>query len=97
MPEERLDDMVGPPARHVLVTDLDGEVTLYDSVRSEVHALNETASEIWRLLDERRRFDDVLGRFAAAHGVDPDSVRASVTETISRFVELGLLADPAAE
>jgi hypothetical protein len=85
-------DVIGPPERHILVTDLDGEMTLYDPKRNEVHSLNATASDIWRLLDGTHRFEEVVEQFAGAHNVDPDAVRPYVAETISCFVELRLLA-----
>jgi PqqD family protein of HPr-rel-A system len=91
--EERLGgDLLGPPANHFLLTELDGELTVYDPERSEVHSLNSTATEIWRLLDGKHRFDEVVERFARAHRAEPDAVRPYVAETISNFVDLGLLA-----
>jgi hypothetical protein len=94
VPDERRapDNMLGPPETHVLVTDLDGELTLYDPNRNEVHSLNSTASDIWRLLDGTHPFEEVVELFAAAHSVDPPAVAPYVAQTVSRFVELGLIA-----
>jgi hypothetical protein len=77
---------------HVLVTDLDGELTLYDPKRNEVHSLNSTASDIWRLLDGSHSFDDVVELFGIQHSMDQDAVRPYVAQTVSRLVELGLIS-----
>ena len=79
----------------MLVTELDGDLTLYDPARNEVHTLNSTASDIWWLLDGEHSLDDIVALVAAAHGADPDSIRPHVASTVSTFVERGLLSAPA--
>ena len=82
---------VGPGADHVLVTELDGNISLYDPRRAEVHVLNVTASQIWRLLDGSRSIEDVVEVLADAYSLDPVEVQAAVAATVSTFVERGLL------
>jgi PqqD family protein of HPr-rel-A system len=83
----------GPRAAHVLVSELDGDLTLYDSQRNEVHVLNATAGDIWRLLDGEHDLDEIVADLAAAYDVAPDVVRPHVVATLSTFAERGLLAE----
>ena len=83
----------GPPADHVLTTELDGHVTLYDPDRNEVHSLNETAGAIWRLLDGGHDLDAVVDALAREYAVDADAIRPHVEQTVATFVAHGLVPE----
>jgi hypothetical protein len=83
---------IGPPRDDVLVTDLDGDLTVYDPRRNEVHVLNATAGDIWRLLDGAHDLDGVTDAIAAAYSTSADEVGPHVERTVAQFVELDLLA-----
>ena len=42
---------IGPPLAHILETEIDEEVSLYDTQTEQVVVLNKTASDVWRLSD----------------------------------------------
>ena len=86
---------IGPPRDDVLVTELDGDLTVYDPRRNEVHVLNATAGDIWRLLDGSKDLEQVSGAIALAHVTSIEEVRPHVVRTVAQFVELDLI--PAAD
>ena len=62
----------------VLQQDLDGEVLLLLPEGSEVLHLNDSASALWRALDEPRTLDEVATLLADAYAADPTVVRADL-------------------
>ena len=62
----------------VLQQDLDGEVLLLLPEGSEVLHLNDSASALWRALDEPRTLDEVAALLADAYAADPAVVRADL-------------------
>jgi hypothetical protein len=89
---DRVLERVGPPAPHILASELDGDISLYDPVRSNVHVLNSTASDVWRLLDGEHTLDEVVEMMARSYEVDRSDIRAHVARTIDVFTDRGLLS-----
>jgi len=89
--DDRSSATVGPPRDDVLVTELDGDLTVYDPRRNEVHVLNATAGDIWRLLDGSVDLDRVIEEIALAYATSAEEVRPHVVWTVARFVELDLV------
>jgi len=84
-------ERLGPPASHLIASELDGDISLYDPVRSNVHVLNSTASDVWRLLDGEHTLDEVIVLMARAYELDPSDIRVHVARTVDVFTERGLL------
>ena len=82
---------VGPPAAHLVETEVEGRINLYDPASEEVHVLNETASDVWRLSDGSQTVDQIVALLAKAYGVEPDTIAADVAATLSDFYARGLL------
>ena len=85
-------ERLGPPAPHLLASELDGDISLYDPVRSNVHVLNSTASDVWRLLDGEHTLDEIVELMARSYEVDPSDIRVHVARTLDAFTERGLLS-----
>ncbi len=72
-------------------TEIDGEIFLVEPDSEEVYYLDRTGSALWRLLDEARRFDDILAVF---HDAFPDVAAAALRRDLRRaldaLVERGL-------
>jgi hypothetical protein len=85
-------ERLGPPAPHVVVSELDGDISLYDSVGRDVHVLNATASDVWRLLDGEHTLDQIVELMARSYGVDPCDIRVHVARTVDVFTDLGVLS-----
>lgn len=83
---------VGPPAAHIVESEVDGRISLFDPQSQEVSMLNDTASDVWRLCDGTSTLDQVVDLVAKAYGVEPDAVGDEVKATVQTFYDKGLLA-----
>ena len=83
---------VGPPAAHIVESEVDGRISLFDPESQEVSMLNDTASDVWRLCDGTSTIDQVVELMARAYDVEPDAVRDEVKATVTTFYDKGLLA-----
>lgn len=83
---------VGPPAAHIVESEVDGRISLFDPQTQEVSMLNDTASDVWRLCDGTSTLDQVIELMAKAYGVEPDTVGHEVKATVETFYDKGLLA-----
>ena len=71
--------------------DVDGRVTVYAPGSEHVLFLNETASDVWRLLDGEHAFKEIVDLLASAYGVDASEIASEVRATLSSFVAAGLV------
>jgi hypothetical protein len=67
-------------AVHVLPPGLEEPVTLVG-----------TGPELWALLAEPRRTDDIVSILADAHGVEPALIAADVTPILEHLEQLGVI------
>jgi Coenzyme PQQ synthesis protein D (PqqD) len=81
------------PSHDVTVSDLDGRVVVFNPKTGRVASLNETASDIWRLLDGRRDVDQIAVELAQRYGVAIQDIRADVAATLEQLGAEGLI-DP---
>jgi Coenzyme PQQ synthesis protein D (PqqD) len=70
---------------------LDTLVLLPVTSDDEPFALAATGPELWGLLAEPRSLDDLVGRLAEAHAVDPYVVAADVEPLLERLLALGAI------
>lgn len=96
MREDRLPNMtssprVGPPRPHIIETEIDDEVSLYNAQNERVMVLNITASDVWRLCDGEQTLDEIVDLIAKAYRVDRERINSEVALTIGRFVEADFL------
>jgi len=71
---------------------LDDELMIFDPVRDETHILNETASEIWRLLTEKKSVSEILDHFFDQYGTgEKEGLRETLKSTLGQFCQKGLL------
>lgn len=87
---------VGPPSAHVLETEVDGQISLYNPHNESVTVLNETASDIWRLSDGEHTLAEMVELLASAYAVDPSTIAPEVEATVEQLVEAGFLPEPEA-
>ena len=91
-----MSELVGPPVAGLTVVEVDGCFHIYNPATKRAVALNETASQIWRLSTGEREFDDVVATLAARYGVDDDDIAAQVRATFDELAAEGLYSEPAA-
>ena len=74
--------------------EIDGLISLYSPPRRELLALNETASDMWRLCDGEHDLQGVVERLSSAYGVEPAAIEDDVRGALRTLVDLGLLPAP---
>ena len=82
---------VGPPAAHIIETEIDEDLSLYDARAERVVVLNTTASDIWRLADGEHTLDEIVDLLAGAYSAAPETVRPDVEQVVASFLDDGLL------
>lgn len=88
---------MGPAADHIVETDVDGEISLYNPTSDQVMVLNQTASDIWLLSDGEHTLAEMTGLLASAYGVEPSEIKDDVEKTVADFKENGFLSNGAME
>lgn len=56
--------------------------------------LNATASDVWRLTDGHRSFEELVAELATAYRTKPDAIADDVRQALQSFCQAGLIADP---
>ena len=79
-------------AAGVVEREVGGCVLLLSPDQAEVLVLNETASDVWRLVDGDLTLSDIVSLLAHAYGVDSQAICDEVAATIHRFEENGLVS-----
>ena len=88
---EGLAGRIGPPPAHILETEVDGEISLYDPHSESVLVLNQTASDVWRLSDGEHTLADMVRLLAAAYGQRPKDIHDDVEKAVRNIIEEGFL------
>ena len=76
---------------HVLVRVLDRESVLLNLETESYFGLDETGTRMWQLVTESPSIDAAYQELLAEFDVEPDLLRANLTELLSRLVDNGLL------
>lgn len=82
---------MGPPCAHLLETEVDGDISLYDPTSERVTVLNGTASDVWRLADGDHTVAEITDLLASSYGVEPASIALDVMTVVTQFIEAGLI------
>jgi PqqD family protein of HPr-rel-A system len=83
------------PAPTVHWTDAGGELVIFDRVRGSYHALNASASAIWRALGDGGSADVVVDRLAERFDADRDAIAAHVASFLASALAGGLIDEVA--
>ena len=87
---------IGPSAAGTTEVELDGRIHVYSPATQQLVALNDTASDVWRLCDGEHTAEDIVDLLSRSYDVDPDTIRADVGAALDEFVGLALLPAPSA-
>lgn len=72
--------------------DLEEEIVILVEADDQIHILNETAAEIWRLVDGQRSLDQIQRAFADTYpDVDPQILAEDVREVLDDLGKKGLV------
>ena len=83
-------DRAAAPA-HVLVRFLDQESVLLNLETERYFGLDSTGTRMWQLVTTSSNIDAAYQELLAEYDVEPEQLRANLTELLDRLVENGLL------
>jgi hypothetical protein len=83
-------DRAAAPA-HVLVRYLDKESVLLNLETEQYFGLDETGTRMWQLITASPCIDSAYQELLAEFDVEPELLRANLTDLLSRLVDSGLL------
>ena len=76
---------------HVLVRYLDNESVLLNLETEQYFGLDETGTRMWQLLTASPCIDSAYQELLAEFDVEPELLRANLTDLLSKLMESGLL------
>ena len=79
------------PAQAISWTDTGTDLVLYDRIRGSYHALNASASAIWRRLGDRGTEAEIIEALVARFSVPRDGVAGDVSAFLARGLATGLI------
>lgn len=78
---------IGPAVPQLTVLEIEDRLSVFDTRTQTVLALNETASDVWRLADGEHTGSEIVKLLAQAYAVSPDAIRADVYAAIGSFLD----------
>jgi len=72
-------------------TDVDGRAVVLSLEAGAYFDFNDVASEIWRMLAEPRRVDEIFRSLSSRHGVDTAILTRDVTPFLQQLMQHGLV------
>ena len=85
-----LEDRVVQPS-HVLIRFLDKESVLLNIDTERYFGLDETGTRMWQLVTAAPKVQEAYQQLLDEYDVQPEQLRANLTELLDRLVENGLL------
>lgn len=77
----------------IMVRGFDDDLLILDTEANQIHQLNQTASIIWRNVDESTAPEQLAGLLAETFDVEERVALTDVLETLERFRGLNLVQD----
>lgn len=77
----------------MMVRDLDSDLLLLDTEADRIHQLNQTATFIWRHVEEAPSPERLAGLLAEAFDVDEQVAQRDVLEALKRLRALNLVVE----
>jgi hypothetical protein len=74
-----------------LFSDLDGKSIILHIGKENYYTLDEVATEMWKLLQEKENVPDVLQRLTEIYAVDRQTLEKDLNDLIQKFVSADLL------
>jgi hypothetical protein len=86
-------ELLAPAASGLTAVEVDGCVSVFNAATQRAVMLNETASDVWRLVDGTRDAEAIVRSVAEHYGLDPATIRADVVGAIDTLRREALLAE----
>ena len=79
--------------KHVKVRQEKFGAVVFETLREKVFVTNETGSEILRLLEKGKEFQEVIAEITDDYGFDPKIIEGDVNEFIWRLKDSGIIKE----
>ena len=79
------------PGGWVRELEIDGAITLFHTGTQTALVLNETASDVWRLLDGSRDVEDIVTELITQYDATAERVRRGVEDALDQLTQHRLL------
>lgn len=87
-------ELLAPATSGLTAVEVDGCVSVFNAATQRAVMLNETATDVWRLVDGTRNTEAIVRSIAERYGLDPATIRADVVGAIDVLRHEALLAEP---
>jgi hypothetical protein len=84
-------DSILARADDVVVNEVDGEKVMMRIESGAYYGLDSIGGDIWDLLDEPRRVEELLDRLVETYEGDPDAIRRDTLEFLESLAKEGLV------
>jgi hypothetical protein len=78
-------------AEDVLVNVVGGESVLLNLDSESYYGLDEVGTRMWQVLTESESIQEAYEKLLSEYDVEPDKLRADMSELIGKLLELGLV------
>lgn len=87
-------DAIGPPATGLTTVEVDGCFHIFNPATQSAVALNDTASNVWRLCTGQFTIDEIVESLAEHYDVPAVTIDPQVRAVLRDFATQGLLGRP---
>ncbi|MBU4210717.1 PqqD family protein [Patescibacteria group bacterium] len=71
-----------------------GELVVLDYNKGKVYTLNDTAFEIWRILEKKASFKEIFAYLLLCHtGYNKSEMRSDLEEILNNFMKISLILE----
>ena len=89
-----MESVLERPAARIIEREIAGCLALFHPDTAEVLVLNETASDVWRLIDGELTLESIVLALARTYGVEAGAIRDDVGRTVDFLRNNGFLVTP---
>ena len=72
---------------NVFFTELDNEVCLFSSLRAEYLNLNSTASHVWKLIEKKFNFKEIIDDLTRSYDISQEKCTTEVNDLIKDLIK----------
>ena len=73
--------------KNIFFTELDNEVCLFSSLRAEYINLNNTASHIWKLIEKKLNFKEIIEELTREYEISQEACTTEVNDFITDLIK----------
>lgn len=79
---------------NIMTSEVDGEIVIMNPHSGEYFGLDEISSSIWKLIDSKRSFNDIVAELLKMYEVDEDTCKNDSRPILIKLLNLQFLKFP---